>query len=56
MKTIYIMLSKSDTMVSKMISALSECEYTHASIAFEKDLSPMYSVASSGILPAPCTS
>lgn len=53
MKTIYIMLSKSDTMVSKMISALSECEYTHASIAFEKDLSPMYSFARKGNMPLP---
>lgn len=53
MKTIYIMLSRSDTMVSKMISALSECEYTHASIAFEKDMSPMYSFARKGRMPLP---
>lgn len=45
MKSIYIFLTKSDTCVSKMISLATADEYTHISIAFDKDLYPMYSFA-----------
>lgn len=43
MKTIYILLTKSDTYVSKVISLLTKDRYTHASISFEEDLQPLYS-------------
>ena len=45
MKSIYIFLTKSDTCVSKMISLATADEYTHISIAFNKELYPMYSFA-----------
>lgn len=53
MKNIYITLSRSDTMVSKMISVFSEGQYTHASISFNNNLSPMYSFARKGYMPLP---
>lgn len=43
MKTIYILLTKSDTCVSKLINLLTHDRYTHASISFEEDLQPLYS-------------
>lgn len=45
MESIYILLTKSDTYISKMISVATDAKYTHASISFHKDLCPMYSFA-----------
>lgn len=43
MKSIYILLTKSDTWVSKIIKLTTDDKYTHASISFEESLQPMYS-------------
>ena len=43
MKKIYILLTKSDTWVSRLIKLVTNDTYTHASISFAEDLQPMYS-------------
>lgn len=43
MQSIYILLTKSDTYVSKTIGLATSDEYTHISISFSKSLEPMYS-------------
>lgn len=43
MHKIYILLTKSDTWVSHLISLVTNDTYTHASISFEPNLQPMYS-------------
>lgn len=43
MKSIYILLTKSDTYISKTIGLATSDEYTHISISFHKSLEPMYS-------------
>lgn len=45
MKTIYILLTRTDTWVSRTIGLLTADPYTHASIAFNAELQPMYSFA-----------
>ena len=43
MKKIYILLTKSKTTISKVISLTTNDSYTHASISFNENLCPMYS-------------
>lgn len=43
MKSIYILLTRSDTYVSKIIGLTTADRYTHVSISFEKNLQPLYS-------------
>lgn len=43
MKTIYIVLTRSTTILSRLVYLFTGAEYTHASISFEKGLQPMYS-------------
>lgn len=43
MRKIYILLTRSDTWVSRLIGLATNDTYTHASISFEPDLQPMYS-------------
>ena len=43
MKSIYILLTKSDTVVSKAIHLVTADQYTHVSISFDKTLQPLYS-------------
>lgn len=43
MKTIYILLTKSSTILSKMVGFITSDKYTHVSISFEASLQPMYS-------------
>lgn len=43
MKSIYILLTKSDTYVSRIIKLLTADTYTHASISFDSSLQPLYS-------------
>lgn len=43
MKTIYILLSKSNTVVSRMVGVFTADEYTHVSISFDKELTTFYS-------------
>ncbi len=45
MKSIYILLSKSDTYISKIIKFATDDQYTHASISFSDNLEPLYSFA-----------
>ncbi|AMC92865.1 hypothetical protein AOC36_02355 [Erysipelothrix larvae] len=45
MKSIYILLTRSKTAVSKMIYQVTQDAYTHVSISFEPSLQPMYSFA-----------
>lgn len=45
MKSIYLLLTKSDTYVSKTIGLATSDKYTHISISFEESLQPMYSFA-----------
>lgn len=43
MKTIYILLTRSGTLLSKLVYRLTGARYTHASLAFDEDLSCLYS-------------
>lgn len=40
---LYIVLTRTNTMVSKLIRAFKHDEYTHAAISFDKELNQMYS-------------
>lgn len=59
MKTIYILLTKSDTILSHMVHLVTSDPYTHASISFDHALQPLYSSARKNgetMFPAgPCT-
>jgi hypothetical protein len=41
--SIYVILTRSNTLFSKLIQAVKKDEYTHAALSFEEDLSKMYS-------------
>ena len=43
MKTIYILLTRSGTLLSNLVYRLTGARYTHASLAFDEDLSCLYS-------------
>ena len=43
MKTIYILLTRSGTLLSKLVYSVTGANYTHASLAFDEDLSCLYS-------------
>ena len=43
MKKVYIVLSRSNTIVAHLVRTFTRKYYTHASIAFEKDLNSFYS-------------
>ena len=43
MKTIYILLTRSGTLLSNLVYAVTGANYTHASLAFDEDLSCLYS-------------
>lgn len=43
MKKIYILLTKSGTVVSRLVSLFTRDSYTHVSISFEENLQPLYS-------------
>ena len=43
MKTIYILLTRSGTLLSKLVYAATGANYTHASMAFDAELSCLYS-------------
>ena len=43
MKSIFILLTKSDTYVSRIIRLVTADTYTHASISFDESLQPLYS-------------
>lgn len=45
MKTIYILLTKSSTIVSRIVGMATLDKYTHVSISFDDCLQPMYSSA-----------
>lgn len=45
MKSIYILLTHSNTYVSKLIKLVTADMYTHASISFDESLQPLYSFA-----------
>lgn len=59
MKTIYILLTRSGTILSRIIGVLTADPYTHVSISFEDGLQPMYSSSRKNgetMFPAgPCT-
>ena len=38
MKTIYILLTRSGTLLSKLVYAVTGASYTHASMAFDEEL------------------
>ena len=44
-KSIYILLTKSDTCISKIINLTTADRYTHVSISFDESLQPLYSFA-----------
>lgn len=58
MKTIYILLTRSTTIVSRVVYFVTRDTYTHVSISFEQELQPLYSSGrknGSTIFPAgPC--
>ena len=43
MKKIYILLTRSSTILSKMVHLITTDTYTHASIAFDENLATLYS-------------
>ena len=43
MKTIYILLTRSGTLLSKLVYAVTGASYTHASMAFAAELSCLFS-------------
>lgn len=43
MKTIYILLTRSGTLLSKLVYAATGASYTHASMVFDAELSCLYS-------------
>ena len=43
MKTIYILLTRSGTLLSKLVYAATGASYTHASMAFDEELRCLYS-------------
>lgn len=43
MRTIYIVLTKTGTYLSKFIQLITRADYTHASMSFEEGLQPLYS-------------
>ena len=43
MKTIYILLTRSDTVLSRMVHFVTADCYTHVSLSFDKSLQPLYS-------------
>ncbi len=43
MKSIYILLTRSSTIISRVINLTTADRYTHASISFDESLEPMYS-------------
>lgn len=45
MKSIYILLTKTDTNVSKLIGLATSNTYTHVSLSFDASLQPLYSFA-----------
>ena len=45
MKTIYILLTRSDTLLSRLVQLFTADPYTHASISFDHALQPLYSSA-----------
>ena len=54
MKSIYILLTKSNTVVSRLVKLTTFDKYTHVSISFDEQLSPLYSFARHNIrLPLP---
>lgn len=59
MKTIYILLTRSDTLLSRLVQLFTADPYTHASISFDQSLQPLYSSARKNgetLFPAgPCT-
>lgn len=59
MKKIYILLTRSSTILSKMVGFFTSDQYTHVSISFEESLQPMYSASRKNgetLFPAgPCT-
>lgn len=59
MKTIYILLTRSETIVSKIVHLVTSDTYTHASIAFDGNLQTLYSSSRKNghtMFPAgPCT-
>lgn len=59
MKNIYILLTRSNTILSRMVHLVTKDAYTHASIAFDEDLELLYSSSRKNgktLFPAgPCT-
>lgn len=45
MKTLYIFLSRTDSIVSKIVRLFTKTDYTHASLAFDEELVLLYSSA-----------
>lgn len=43
MKTLYIFLTRSGTLLSNLVYSLTGAQYTHISLAFDEDLSTLYS-------------
>ncbi len=59
MKTIYILLTRSETIVSRLVHLVTADAYTHVSISFDQSLQPLYSSSRKNgrtVFPAgPCT-
>lgn len=53
MKTLYIFLTRSGTLLSNLVYRLTGARYTHASLAFDEDLSCLYSSTRKNGTPVP---
>lgn len=53
MRTIYIMLTRSQTVTARIIRAVQPADYSHVSMGFEEDVLRMYSSCRRGITPLP---
>ena len=51
MKTLYIFLTRSGTLLSNLVYSLTGAQYTHISLAFDEDLSTLYSSTARMVIP-----
>lgn len=51
MKTLYIFLTRSGTLLSNLVYSLTGAQYTHISLAFDEDLSTLTALPARMVIP-----